>query len=78
VLTPLVVAAVAAGAAALVARELDSPLLSTLAAGVICLAAIACILALHPEQVRQIRALRSGAVALEGVAAQDPVDGMVP
>ena len=41
--------------AALVARELASPLLATLAGGLICLAAIGCILALRPDQLAEIK-----------------------
>ena len=85
VLPPLVVAAVGAAVAALVASELASPLLATLAAGVICLATIACILALRPELLRQLRALRSGPAAGADPAddlvedpGQDPVVGVVP
>jgi len=58
VVVPLVVAAVAAGAAALVAQRVDSPFLASLAGGVICLAAIGCIVALRPDDVRRLRALR--------------------
>jgi PST family polysaccharide transporter len=74
VVVPLLVAAVGAGAAALVARELSSPLLATLAGGLICLVAIGCVLALRPDQLRQLRDLRSGtAVADPPTSPQDPV-----
>lgn len=75
VLVPLLVAAVGAGAAALVARELASSLLAALAAGVICLVAIGCVLALRPEQLRQLRALRAGAAEPADPPAPDPVVG---
>jgi hypothetical protein len=85
VLPPFVVAAGGAAVAAFVASELASPLLATLAAGLICLATIACILAVRPELLRQLRTLRSGASAAQEPAAdpdpapaQDPVVDVVP
>ena len=78
VVVPLLVAAAAAGAAALAARELASPVLATLAAGVIGLAAIGTVLALRPEQLRQLRALRSGASLPEDAAEPGPVARAIP
>lgn len=68
VLIPFVVALAGAGAAALVAQRLASPFLATAAAGLICLAVIGCVVALRPEQVCQLRDLRSSATAPEDTA----------
>ncbi|MDR7252407.1 PST family polysaccharide transporter [Nocardioides sp. BE266] len=60
VVLPLLVAAAAAGLTWLVTAELASPFMTSLAAGIICLAAIACVLLLRPDLLRQAKALRSG------------------
>lgn len=74
VVLPLLVAGAAAALTWLVAAELDSPFVTSVAAGVICLAAIACVLALRPDLVRQAKALRSGPQA----APLEPVDAGTP
>ena len=58
VLLPLVVALGAAAATVLVGNRLESALLGSLAAGFLCLAAVALVVVLRPDQVRQLRALR--------------------
>ncbi|WP_175539547.1 oligosaccharide flippase family protein [Nocardioides exalbidus] len=55
---PLLVAVGAAAATSAVLGRVSSPFLGSCAAGIICLAAIGGLVALHPEQARQVRALR--------------------
>jgi len=72
VLLPLLLSLSAAGATTLLASRTSSPFFGSLLAGLVCLAAIGATVALCPEQVRQLRALRSApaqpAVTMAGVA----------
>lgn len=65
VLPPLLAATAAAGTTALVLVRVDSPALATVAAGVVGLTAVVVVVALRPDQLRQLRAVRGPAVDLE-------------
>ncbi len=73
VVLPTFVAAAAAGVTVLVAAELSSPFVTSLAAGVLCLAAIGGVLLLRPDLLRQAKGLRAtpapGAEVAEAVDA---------
>ena len=75
VAVPLLAAAVAAGVAVLLTERLASPFAASFAAGLACLAAIASVVALSPDELRRLRALRrsgaepAAAPAVEAVEA---------
>lgn len=58
VLQPLLVAAVAAAATTFLIGRMSSSLLASTAAGLVCVASIGALVALRPDLVRQLRALR--------------------
>ncbi len=75
IVLPMVVSVAAAGLTMLVAAELSSPFVTSVAAGTVCLAAIACVLLLRPHLLRQAKALRSGpAVATDDADVAEAVD----
>ena len=74
VVLPMLVAVAAAALTVLVAAELSSPFVTTMAAGTVCLGAIVCVLLLRPDLLRQARALRAAPVADDDADAVEVVD----
>lgn len=74
VVLPMLVAVAAAVVTLLVAAEVSSAFVTTMAAGTVCLAAIASVLLLRPDLLRQAKALRSVPSATEDADVAEVVD----
>lgn len=76
VLMPLVAALLAAGVTVMVVSRVDSAMLGTLLAGLLCVGATGVVLLLRPDQLRQLRAMRASPPQPEPAPASEPGPGV--